>query len=237
MNADTETNVESRACARREADQRRRAASGRRLRLRPEHRDRAGRRAEGHSLRHQHRRGAADHRAGLQVRVPQLPDRADDSGRRLRQPEGNLRGDRRRAEDGGVHARQRHLRHRDEEGHRRRHAEVQHAVQDQGDDLLRSGRARPVGRGLQGQGDRRRRAAGGQPPQRRDPAHARTGQAALVADGDPQHGPGLVRGPVSQDARQARRRAAQLRAVVRSEQEGRASCSKPRSPRRIRAST
>ena len=31
-----------------------------------------------------------------------------------------------------------------------------------------------------------------------------------------QHGPGLVRGPVSQDARQARRRAAQLRALVRS---------------------
>ena len=30
--------------------------------------------------------------------------------------------------------------------------------------------------------------------------------------GDPQHGPGLVRGPVSQDARQARRRPAQLRA-------------------------
>ena len=63
---------------RREADQRRRAASGRRLRFRPVDRDRPGGRAEGHSLRHQHRRGAADHRAGLQVRVPQLPDRADD---------------------------------------------------------------------------------------------------------------------------------------------------------------
>ena len=32
----------------------------------------------------------------------------------------------------------------------------------------------------------------GQPAQRRDPAHARTGQAALVADGDPEHGAGLV---------------------------------------------
>ena len=60
-----------------------------------------------------------------------------------------------------------------------RDAEVQHALQDQGDDRLRSDRARPLGRGRQGQGDRRRRAAGGQPPQRRDPADARTGQAAL----------------------------------------------------------
>ena len=64
---------------RREADRRRRAASGRRLRLRPEQRHRPGRRAEGHPVRHQHRRRAADHGAGLQVRVPQLPDRADDS--------------------------------------------------------------------------------------------------------------------------------------------------------------
>ena len=81
-----------RALARREADRRRRAASGRRLRFRAEQRDRPGRRAEGHSLRHQHRRGAADHRAGLQVRVPQFPDRGHDPRRRLRQPEGGLRG-------------------------------------------------------------------------------------------------------------------------------------------------
>ena len=105
------------------------------------------------------------------------------------------------------------------ERHRRGDAEVRHAVQDRRDDRLRSGGARSVGRSLQGQGDRRRRAAGGQPPQRRDPAHARNGQAALDADGDAQHGAGLVRGPVSQDARQALRRAAELRALVRSEQE------------------
>ena len=55
MNADTETNVEVARVARREADRRRRAAAGGRVRLRPEHRDRAGRRAEGHSVRHQHR--------------------------------------------------------------------------------------------------------------------------------------------------------------------------------------
>ena len=67
-----------RARPRREADRRRRAAAGRRLRFRADHGDRPGRRAEGHPVRHQHRRGAADHRAGLQVRVPQLPDRADD---------------------------------------------------------------------------------------------------------------------------------------------------------------
>ena len=58
------------ALARGKADLRRRPAPRRRLRLRTELRDRAGGRAEGHSLRHQHRRGAADHRAGLQVRVP-----------------------------------------------------------------------------------------------------------------------------------------------------------------------
>ena len=104
----------------------------------------------------------------------------------------------------GVHARQRHLRHGDEGRHRRGDAEVQHALQDRRDDRLRSDGARSLGRGRQGQGDRRRRAAGGEPAQRRDPAHARTGQAALVADGDPEHGPGLVRGSVSQDARQAR---------------------------------
>ena len=48
MNADTETNVEVARVARREADQRRRAAPGRRLRFRPDHGDRPGRRAEGH---------------------------------------------------------------------------------------------------------------------------------------------------------------------------------------------
>ena len=141
-----------RALARRAADRRRCAAAGRRLRLRPEHGDRPGGRAEGHPVRHQHRGGPADHRAGLQVRVPQLPDRADDPGRRLRQPEGDLRGRRLGAEVGRLHARERHLRHGDAEGHRCRHAEVQHALQDRRDDRLRSGRARPFGRGGQGQG-------------------------------------------------------------------------------------
>ena len=64
--------------ARRAADRGGRAAADGRLRLRPEHGDCPGGRAEGHSLRDQHRGRAADHRAGLQVRVPQLPDRADD---------------------------------------------------------------------------------------------------------------------------------------------------------------
>ena len=62
--------------------------------------------------------------------------------------------------------------------------------------------ARPVGRGRQGQGDRRRCAPDGQPPQRRDPDHARADQAALDAGSDHQHGPRLVRGSVSQDARE-----------------------------------
>ena len=64
-----------RARARREADRRGRATPGRRLRFRPDHRDRAGRRAEGHPLRHQYRRGARHHRAGLQVRVPEFSHR------------------------------------------------------------------------------------------------------------------------------------------------------------------
>ena len=142
-----------------------------------------------------------------------------------------------RAEVGGVPARQRHVRHRDEERRRRGDAEVQHALQDQGDDLLRSDRARSFGRGFQGQGHRRRRAAGREPSQRRDPADARTGQAALVADGHPQHGPGLVRGSVSEDARQARRRPAQLRALVRPEQEAEQAARSRARPRNIRAST
>ena len=50
-------------------------------------------------------------------------------------------------------------------------------------DRLRSDRARSLGRSGQGQGDRRRGAAGGQPPQRRHPDHPRAGQAALDADG------------------------------------------------------
>ena len=183
MNADTETNVE---VARSRAEKL--IADGAQLLVGAfdsgqSTRDRPGRRAEGHSLRHQHRGRAADHRAGLQVRVPQLPDRADDPRRRLRQPEGNVRGRRHGAEVGRVHARQRHVRHGDAEGHRRGDAEVQHALQDRGDDRLRSDGARSLGRGRQGQGDRRRGAAGGQPPQRRDPADARNGQAALDADG------------------------------------------------------
>ena len=55
--------------------------------------------------------------------------------------------------------------------------------------------------------------------------------------GDPQHGAGLVRGSVSQDARQARRRPAQLRALVRPEQEAEQAARSGARPRNIRAST
>ena len=208
-----------RAGARGKADQRRRAASCRRLRFRPDHRDRAGRGTEGHSAGHQHRRGARHYRTRLQVRVPEFPDRADDSGRCLRQPEGNLRHHRRGAEDGRFHARQRHLRHRDGQGHRRGDAEIRHALHHRRGDRLRSGGARSFRRGGQGQGHQRRRAARGQPSQRRDAVDARTGQAALDAAGDPEHGAGLVRGPVHQNAGQALRRTDQLRALVRPAQE------------------
>ncbi len=45
-------------------------------------------------------------------------------------------------------------------------------------------------------------------------------------EGDLQHGSGLVRGPVSEDAGQARRRSDQLRALVRPEQEAHRRCSR-----------
>ena len=48
---------------------------GRRLRLRTDARHRAGDRAARRAAGRQHRGGAADHRAGLQVPRPQLPDR------------------------------------------------------------------------------------------------------------------------------------------------------------------
>ena len=143
-----------RALARRAPDQRRRQRAGRRLRFRPDHRHRAGRRAARHAAGDQHRRRAADHRAGLQVRVPQLPDGADDPRRRPSPIRRAVRDDRRRAEDRGVHARQRHLRPRRCQGLQRRHAEASaDAVQDRRHHRLRPGGARPVGRGVEGQGD------------------------------------------------------------------------------------
>ena len=73
----------------------------------------------------------------------------------------------------------------------------------------------------------------GEPPQRRHPDHARARQAALEPDERAQHGPGLVRGPVPEDAGQALRRADQLRALVRPEQEAQPSSSRRRTPRPI----
>ena len=148
-----------RAHAHREADRRRRAASGGRIRFRPDHRDRPGRRAEGHPARHQYRGGARYHRAGLQVRIPQFPDRGDDPGRCFRQPEGDLRRRRRGAEDGRLHARERHIRNRHVERHQRGDAEVRPALQDRRGDLLRSAGARSFRRGGEGQGDERRDSA------------------------------------------------------------------------------
>ena len=136
-----------RALARREADRRRRAASDRRLRFRrrapPSRRSPSRRASPSSSTSPPPRRSPS--RATSSCSATSRPRRMI-LRRRLRQPEGNLRGRRRGAEDGGVHARQRHLRHRDEERHRRGDAEVRHALQDRRDDLLRSGGARSVGR-------------------------------------------------------------------------------------------
>ena len=61
---------------RRAPDRAGRARPGRRLRLGAHRRDRAGGGAARRAPHRQHRGGAADHRAGLQVRVPELPARA-----------------------------------------------------------------------------------------------------------------------------------------------------------------
>ena len=81
--------------------------------------DRAGGRAARRAAHHQHRRRAADHRAGLQVRVPQLPDRARHRAQRPGADRRPVPGHQHRAAHRGVHARQRHLRPGDGQGHRR----------------------------------------------------------------------------------------------------------------------
>ena len=91
---------------------------------------------KGHSARHQHRGGARHHRAGLQVRVPEFSDRADDPARCLHRSEGCFFPDGLGAKDRCLHARQRYVRHGDGQRHRRRHAEVQHALHDRRRDCL-----------------------------------------------------------------------------------------------------
>ena len=93
------------------------------------------------------------------------------------------------AQDRGVHARERHLRRRHAEGLHRRDVEVSaDTLQGGGHHRLRPGGARPLGRGGEGQGERRRGARHGEPPERRHPHHARAGEAALEPDGGAQHG-------------------------------------------------
>ncbi len=93
--------------------------------------DRSGRRAEGHSVRHQYCRRAGYHRA-----------RATNSCSGIFPPRGMILSDAfadqkeifalvgSDAEDGRLHARQRYLRHRDVERHQRPDAEIQHALHD-----------------------------------------------------------------------------------------------------------
>ena len=65
-----------------------------------------------------------------------FPDRGHDFERRLRQPEGNIRSSRRGAENGGLHACERHLRYGDEGRYRGSDAEIRHALQARRDDRL-----------------------------------------------------------------------------------------------------
>jgi hypothetical protein len=60
----------------------------------------------------EHRRCAADHRAGLQVRRAQLPDGADADHRRAGAAQGDLQGLGQDAQDRRADERQRHVRHR-----------------------------------------------------------------------------------------------------------------------------
>ena len=141
MNGDTELNVDT---ARTRAEKL--IGDGAQLlvgafELRADNGDRPGSRAEEHSTRHQHRCGPGDHGARLQVRIQEFSDRADNSRRCIRQPEGGVRCRRRGAQERRVHARKRYLRHGNGQGHRRDHAEVRHAVQDRRGDRLRSGSA------------------------------------------------------------------------------------------------
>ena len=139
------------------------------------------------------------------VRVPQLPDRRRHRAQRPRPDQRHVPGDQHGAAHRGVHARQRHVRPGDGEGHRRGAAAAHAAaVQGRGHDLLRPGGEGPHGRGREGQGDEGGFPAARLPAQRRDHPAPRDGQAALVPDGRDQPGlAGDVRGAVLQDARQA----------------------------------
>ncbi len=156
-----------RACARRAADRRGRAASGRRLRFRPDHRYRPGRRAEGHSPTSSiSPRSPAITEQGYKFVFRNFPTGADDSWatpspirRRFSPPTGaapktvvfmHINDTFGTAIAKGI-------------GAVLPKFDMPYKIVE--DDRLRSGGARPVGRSGEGQGDRRRGAACGQPPQ------------------------------------------------------------------------
>ena len=162
MNGDTEFERGDSARASGKADQRRRPTPGRRLRFRADHRHRPGRRAEGHSARHQHRRERR-----------QSPSRATSSCSGISRLRPMIVGD--------AFANQKevfaaagtapktvvfmHVNDTYGTAIARAmdacHAEIQHALHHRREDLLRSGGARPLGRSSQGQGDQRRCAPRG----------------------------------------------------------------------------
>ena len=91
MNADTESNVDTARSRAERLIERGRARARRRVRFGAHRRGRAGGGAARRSAHRQHRRRAADHRAGLQVRVPELPARARDRPQRPGAARGHLR--------------------------------------------------------------------------------------------------------------------------------------------------
>ena len=142
--------IRSAGCAHagRKAGQGGRAATDRRLRFRSDHHHRAGRRAARNSAGHQYRGGAGNHRAGLQIRVPQFSDCAGGARRGLQQPEAGVRSVRRHPEIGRLLHVNDTLGKRDAEGRRRDLSQARHALQDHRDHRLRSEIARSVARGL-----------------------------------------------------------------------------------------
>ena len=110
-----------------------------------------------------------------------------------------------RAEDGRLHARQRHLRPGDGQRGGGAAAQAVAPVQAPRHHPVRSGGQGPDGGGVEGEGHQRRAPAAGLSPERRDRPATGDGQAAVEPDGRRQpRVAGALRGAVQQGAREVR---------------------------------
>ena len=171
----------------------------------PEHGDRPGGRAEGHPLRHQHRRRPADHRAGLQVRVPQLPDRADDPAATPSPTRRSSSRPRARRRSRWCSCTSTTLSARDAEGHRRASCPKFEMPYKIAETIAYDPAARDLSVEVA-----KAKATGAEAlllVSRLNDAILLTRELVKqrwTPTARPEHGSGLVRGPVPQDARQAR---------------------------------